>query len=117
MKTKKAKIITCAVIIALIGSGFAYKSFKSRVKYHTRPLERCTITQVVEASGTINPVNTVSVGSTVSGLIQDIYVDFNSQVKKGKFLPELTRETLKQQSSKIRHKLQMLRQMLQNYRQ
>lgn len=89
MKTKKAKIITCAVIIALIGSGFAYKSFKSRVKYHTRPLERCTITQVVEASGTINPVNTVSVGSTVSGLIQDIYVDFNSQVKKGQILARI----------------------------
>lgn len=89
MKTKKTKIITCAVIIALIGSGFAYKSFKSRVKYHTRPLERCTITQVVEASGTINPVNTVSVGSTVSGLIQDIYVDFNSQVKKGQILARI----------------------------
>ena len=89
MKNKKAKIITCAVIIALVGSGFAYNSFKSRVKYHTKPLERCTITQVVEASGTINPVNTVSVGSTVSGLIQDIYVDFNSQVKKGQILAQI----------------------------
>ena len=62
---------------------------KSRVKYITKPLERCTITQVVEASGTINPVNTVSVGSTVSGLIQNIYVDFNSQVKKGQILAQI----------------------------
>lgn len=44
---------------------------------------------MVEASGTINPVNTVSVGSTVSGLIQNIYVDFNSQVKKGQILAQI----------------------------
>uniref|UniRef100_UPI0040266E07 efflux RND transporter periplasmic adaptor subunit n=1 Tax=Candidatus Scatousia sp. TaxID=3085663 RepID=UPI0040266E07 len=89
MKNKKVKIITAAIIISLAGSGFAYKSLNSRIKYQTKPLEKCTITQVVEASGTINPVNTVSVGSTVSGLIQDIYVDFNSQVKKGQILARI----------------------------
>ncbi len=89
MKAKKSYIISAALVIALISSGFAYSSFKSRVKYITKPLEKCTITQVVEASGTINPVNTVSVGSTVSGLIQDIYVDFNSQVKKGQILARI----------------------------
>ena len=55
-------------------------------KYVTKDLERCTITEFVEASGTINPVNTVSVGSTVSGLVKEIYVDFNSEVKKGQLL-------------------------------
>lgn len=89
MKMTKKQIIICIIIVALLGTGFAYKKYKSRVKYHTKPIERCTITQVVEASGTINPVNTVSVGSTVSGLIQDIYVDFNSQVKKGQILAQI----------------------------
>lgn len=89
MKIKKRYIITCVLAIALVGSGFAYNSIKKQVKYVTEPLERCTITQVVEASGTINPVNTVSVGSTVSGLIEDIYVDFNSQVKKGQILAQI----------------------------
>ena len=89
MKIKKRYIITCVLAIALCGSGFAYNSMKKQVKYITEPLERCTITQVVEASGTINPVNTVSVGSTVSGLIEDIYVDFNSQVKKGQILAQI----------------------------
>jgi len=93
MKIKKRYIITCAAIVALIGTGIAYKSIKSQVKYHTKPLEKCTITQVVEASGTINPVNIVSVGSTVSGLIQDIYVDFNSQVKKGQILAQIDPRT------------------------
>lgn len=89
MKMTKKQIIICIIIVALLCTGFVYKKYKSRVKYHTKPIERCTITQVVEASGTINPVNTVSVGSTVSGLIQDIYVDFNSQVKKGQILAQI----------------------------
>ena len=59
------------------------------VKYTTKPITKATITQVVEASGTINPVNLVSVGSTVSGLIKEIYVDFNSEVKKGQILAQI----------------------------
>ncbi len=60
-----------------------------QVKYKTSLVERCTITEVVEASGTINPVNTVSVGSTVSGLIKEIYVDYNDVVKKGQILAQI----------------------------
>lgn len=62
-------------------------------KFITAPVTKRTITQIVEASGTINPVNTVSVGSTVSGLISAIYVDFNSVVKKGQLLAEIDPRT------------------------
>ena len=60
-----------------------------KVFYQTQKLEKCTITDVVEASGTINPVNIVSVGSTVSGLMKEIYVDYNSEVKKGQLLAQI----------------------------
>lgn len=66
---------------------------KNHVEYQTAKIKRRTITQVVEASGTINPVNTVSVGSTVSGLISAIYVDFNSKVEKGQLLAEIDPRT------------------------
>lgn len=66
---------------------------KNNVEYQTAKIKRRTITQVVEASGTINPVNTVSVGSTVSGLISAIYVDFNSKVEKGQLLAEIDPRT------------------------
>lgn len=89
MKIKKRFVIP-VIIAALIFSCAGCISHNNRkVKYETQKLERCTITQIVEASGTINPVNTVSVGSTVSGLIKDIYVDFNSQVKKGQLLAQI----------------------------
>ena len=84
----KYLIITLIIILICILFFFLNKKVK-RVKYETMPIKRCTITQVVEASGTINPVNLVSVGSTVSGLIKEIYVDFNSEVKKGQILAQI----------------------------
>ena len=79
------------VIVALcVALAAAYGIFtKNQVRYETKPLKTCTITQYVDASGTINPVNTVSVGSTVSGLIKAIYVDYNSEVKKGQLLAQI----------------------------
>lgn len=89
MKIKKRYFIAILAVIGLSGIGIAHNLIKNRITYETTPLERCTITQVVEASGTINPVNTVSVGSVVSGLIESIYVDYNSQVKKGQLLAQI----------------------------
>lgn len=65
-------------------------------------MERRTITQVVEASGTINPVNIVSVGSTVSGLMKAIYVDYNSEVKKGQLLAQIDPATFQAQAEQQR---------------
>ena len=48
-----------------------------------------TIIEAVEASGTVNPVNTVDIGSQVSGMISEIYVDYNSQVEKGQLLAQI----------------------------
>ena len=80
MLNKKKIIIISTLAIALIGIG-VHTFTKPKEEYKTRPVAVKDITQVVEASGTINPVNTVSVGSTVSGLISGLYADYNSQVK------------------------------------
>ena len=86
---QKKYIYSSAAIIALIIIGGIGFSGAKQVKYKTKAIERCTITEVVEASGTINPVNKVSVGSTVSGLIKEIYVDYNDVVKKGQILAQI----------------------------
>lgn len=86
--TKKRVIIPLAIIL-LLGAGYGISANSNKIQYETQKLEKCTITQVVEASGTINPVNTVSVGSTVSGLMKAIYVDYNSEVKKGQLLAQI----------------------------
>ena len=96
IKTIKKRYITAGVVAFFIVFMVISGMMKNKVEYETAPIERRTITQVVEASGTINPVNTVSVGSTVSGLISAIYVDFNSVVKKVSCLQKLTLELSKQ---------------------
>lgn len=87
-RVKKRYLFTVAVLIVAIVAAFGILNSK-QVKYVTKDIKICTITQYVEASGTINPVNTVSVGSTVSGLIKAIYVDYNSEVKKGQLLAQI----------------------------
>jgi len=95
METNKKPIylkkrVILPVIFALVLSGVVFAQFQAhKVTYQTEKLSKCTITDVVEASGTINPVNIVSVGSTVSGLMKEIYVDFNSEVKKGQLLAQI----------------------------
>lgn len=76
-------IIILIVLLALFSKG------KNKVQYETAKIGKNTIVQVVEASGTINPVTTVNIGSQVSGLIKEIYVDFNSKVKKGQLLAQI----------------------------
>ena len=86
---KKQFLIVGVVIILLIFSLLILNKGKNKVQYETTKLGKNTIVQVVEASGTINPVTTVNIGSQVSGLIKEIYVDYNSQVKKGQLLAQI----------------------------
>ena len=83
------KIIIPIIILLVIIIPFVISKCSSKVKYVTAPIEKRTITQIVEATGTIEPVNTVDVGSQVSGMISEIYVDFNSEVKKGELLAQI----------------------------
>ena len=67
------------------------------VKYTTVKAERQEIKSSVTATGTIEPVTLVEVGTQVSGIISHIYVDYNSTVKKGQVIAELDRENLNSQ--------------------
>jgi HlyD family secretion protein len=81
------KRVAFIVLMGVLLAGFFVWRYsqKDRVTlvYHTVKVDRGDITAYVSATGTINPLTTVEVGSQVSGIIQDIYVDFNSRVKKG----------------------------------
>lgn len=78
------KILTC-VLLVLVG-WFIKSHIHSRPTvppFRTAQVQRGNITDLVEASGPINPVNTTQIGALVSGEILKIYVDYNSEVKKG----------------------------------
>src|SRR6266852_2082889 len=62
------------------------------VDYQTAPVTRGTLTQLVTATGTLNPVVNVQVGSQVSGNIQKLFADFNSEVKAGQTVAQIDPE-------------------------
>src|SRR5438045_7532792 len=61
----------------------------SGVSYQTAPVTKGPITQAVTATGTLNPVQNVQVGSQVSGNIQKLFADFNSTVKAGQVIAQI----------------------------
>jgi HlyD family secretion protein len=83
----KAKWLVLAAVVVLIGIYAAFDLNRSSQPQHfTAKVERGDIHDVVEATGTINAVITVQVGSQVSGTISKLYVDFNSRVHKGEII-------------------------------
>ena len=62
---------------------------KAPIRYRTAPVERGTVVSVVTATGTINPVVSVQVGSQVTGKIQSLHADFNSIVKAGEVVARI----------------------------
>lgn len=91
------KIIIPILIIIVITIPFLFFKKGGNIQYFKVPIEKRTITQIVEATGTIEPINTVSIGSQVSGLINEIYVDFNSEVEKGQQLAQIDTSLFKAQ--------------------
>ena len=69
-------------------------SSKPKVTYSSAPVQRQDISTSITATGTIEPVTEVEVGTQVSGIIDKIYVDYNSVVKKGDIIAELDKTNL-----------------------
>lgn len=85
---KKLSIILLLVLGVGVFAAFELRN-KAPVEYYTARVENGEIRQVVEATGTINAVITVQVGSQVSGTIASLKADFNSRVKKGQVIAQI----------------------------
>ncbi|HEY2646748.1 MAG TPA: efflux RND transporter periplasmic adaptor subunit, partial [Candidatus Acidoferrales bacterium] len=76
-------------VALIIWFGYVSIGQRSTAQYFTAKVDQGDISQVVQTTGTINPYNTVPVGSVVSGNVVEINVDFNSKVKKGDILAKI----------------------------
>ena len=85
------KLITLLALAALAGGGWYYFSGQKSdaPQYQTAPIARGGLTQAVTATGTLNPVLNVQVGSQISGNIQKLFADFNTPVKEGQVIAQL----------------------------
>ena len=94
---KKRIIAAVAVATVVIAGGFwlfGSSKAKSKVDFVTEPAKIGTVSNSITATGTIEPVTEVQVGTQVSGIIDKIYVDYNSVVKKGEVIAEMDKVTL-----------------------
>ncbi len=89
MNTKS--IFAAVLLAAAIITGC---SSEQKVTYNSAPAQRQDISTSITATGTIEPVTEVEVGTQVSGIIDKIYVDYNSEVKRGQIIAELDKTNL-----------------------
>ncbi len=85
-----AVIVIAIVVVKLVG----HSANKEQVVFETGYVQNGNIASSVTATGTVEPVTEVEVGTQVSGIIDKIYVDYNTVVKKGEIIAEMDRVTL-----------------------
>jgi HlyD family secretion protein len=89
----KKWIIGTAVLVVVLVIIFALTTFHKNKnngpRFKTEAIKKGNIEALVVTTGTLNPVTTVDVGSQVSGKIENIYVDFNSEVKEGQVIAKI----------------------------
>ena len=93
------------MLVLLIGGGgswYWWTSGTPPIQYKTALVDRGPITAIVTATGTINPVVSVQVGSQVSGKVAQLFADFNSKVAKGQVLAQIDQKPFKARLSQAR---------------
>ena len=94
-KSKKIGLAAVAVVaVGIIVWLFAGKKEKNSISFETEKVVRTTIQNSITATGTIEPVTSVTVGTQVSGIVAHLYVDYNSEVRRGQVIAELDKTNL-----------------------
>ena len=95
IKNKKVWILSFVAVLLVWGLiKFIGRNDNDRI-FKTQKIAENDITEIITASGTINPLSTVSIGTQASGRIAEIYVDYNSEVKEGQLLALIDQDNAK----------------------
>jgi HlyD family secretion protein len=93
MKKLWITLITIGIALSGLGAWYFLRDKSDAVSYKSAKIERGNLQATVSASGAVNPVTQVSVGTQISGQIKELYVDFNSEVKAGQLIALIDPET------------------------
>jgi HlyD family secretion protein len=96
MKKNKNTIIISIIIIALAVVGYSFINSEDAIIIEAKTVaaKKANVTTMVTATGTVEPITQVEVGTQVSGVVEKIYVDYNSVVKEGQLIAELDKTNL-----------------------
>ena len=93
------KKVVMGIVVLVVAAGIVFgftvlkRNNHNGLQYELAAIDKGTVTALVDTTGTLNPVVIVDIGSQVSGKIENIYIDFNSQVKANQVLAELEQQT------------------------
>lgn len=109
-KPKKTWVKWVLALLAIAAAGAGWRWYSGRpgdddVEYRKAPVAKGDVVQSVTANGQINPVKNVQVGSQISGIIKDLYVDFNSRVTNGQLIAQIDPSTYKQSLEQVEAEL------------
>jgi len=118
MRVIRRRLIPVLLVVALAGAGtWAYLSSGSAgstPKFRTAKVERGPLTASVSATGSLNAVVTVQVGSQISGQIKQLFVDFNSRVEKGQLVARIDPEIFEAKVNQAQAEVESARAMVLN---
>jgi len=106
---RRVILIASVLIVGLAIGGYVFFNGerKAPVRYRTAVVERGDVTSLVTATGTINPVVSVQVGTQVSGMIKSLHADFNSVVKAGDIVATIDPEPFRARRDQAASNLEM----------
>ena len=101
-------IVAVVFVVAVSVWAFSGSKRKEQVDFVTEKVAPANIQSSITATGTIEPVTSVTVGTQVSGIVSKLYVDYNSVVKKGQVIAELDKSNLMSQLNSAKANLQQM---------
>ena len=101
-------IVAVVLVVAVSVWAFSGSKRKEQVDFVTEKVAPGNIQSSITATGTIEPVTSVTVGTQVSGIVSKLYVDYNSVVKKGQVIAELDKSNLMSQLNSAKANLQQM---------
>ncbi|HZN85897.1 MAG TPA: efflux RND transporter periplasmic adaptor subunit, partial [Burkholderiales bacterium] len=114
--TRPLRLALAFLVLALAGAAAWWftRGSDGAVQYRTARIERGPLQATVAASGTVTPVTQVQVGTQVSGQIQELFVDFNSEVKQGQLIARLDPESFQYKLRQVQADLDASRASVMN---
>src|SRR5664279_1311797 len=112
---KKSRLIIFLTLLLLTGAVIWYLFYRKKeqkIFINTEKPQYGYISKSVTATGTIRPVDTVAVGSQVSGTIAKIYTDFNARVVKGQLIAEMDKSLFNAQADQYKANLELAKATL-----
>ena len=102
----KAAVLAVVVAVAAGGGYYVWSTREAEIQYKTVPVVRADLMSTIQATGTLNPVETVDVGTQISGTIKELFFDYNSVVKEGQLIALMDSATQEAEVAQARASLQ-----------